>query len=152
MKVVFVQRVEGVGEKGDEKEVKPGFARNFLLPRGLALSAESAEAKVIIANKEKDREQKTEKLKTVRKVLSRDQELVVSFKRKTEGKKLFAGIRPNEIIKEIEKKIGIIAKKIEPNKAIKEIGESKISAIFPDGEKKDVVVRIETAKDKKSGK
>ena len=36
MKVVFFKGVEGTAQIGDVKEVKPGFARNYLLPRGLA--------------------------------------------------------------------------------------------------------------------
>ena len=36
MKVVFFEEVEGTALAGDEKEVKNGFARNYLLPRGLA--------------------------------------------------------------------------------------------------------------------
>lgn len=39
MKVVFVQEVLGTAIPGDVKEVKNGFARNFLLPRGLAVPA-----------------------------------------------------------------------------------------------------------------
>ncbi len=39
MKVVFVEEVEGTGNVGDVKEVKNGFARNYLLPRGLVVPA-----------------------------------------------------------------------------------------------------------------
>ena len=39
MKVVFVEEVEGSGQIGEVKVVKDGYARNFLLPRGLAVPA-----------------------------------------------------------------------------------------------------------------
>ena len=39
MKVVFLEDVPGTAKIGDIKEVKPGFARNYLLPRKLALPA-----------------------------------------------------------------------------------------------------------------
>ena len=39
MKVVFLENVEGTAQVGDVKEVKKGFARNYLLPRGLAAPA-----------------------------------------------------------------------------------------------------------------
>ncbi|HYM15868.1 MAG TPA: 50S ribosomal protein L9 [Dehalococcoidia bacterium] len=42
MKVVFLEDVPGTARLGDIKEVKPGFARNFLLPRRLALPATTA--------------------------------------------------------------------------------------------------------------
>ena len=39
MKVVFLQDVEGVANGGDVKEVKRGFARNYLVPKSLAIPA-----------------------------------------------------------------------------------------------------------------
>ncbi len=39
MKVVFLEPVEGSGRVGEVKEVKNGYARNFLLPRGIAVPA-----------------------------------------------------------------------------------------------------------------
>lgn len=42
MKVVFLQEVEGSARVGEVKEVKNGFARNYLLPRGLAAPATKA--------------------------------------------------------------------------------------------------------------
>jgi large subunit ribosomal protein L9 len=42
MKVVFIEDVPGTARIGDIKEVKPGFARNYLLPRNLAMPATAA--------------------------------------------------------------------------------------------------------------
>ncbi|MGD8325368.1 MAG: 50S ribosomal protein L9 [Sphingomonadales bacterium] len=42
MQVILLERVEKLGQMGDEVTVKPGFARNFLLPRGKALRANDA--------------------------------------------------------------------------------------------------------------
>lgn len=39
MKVIFQQDVKGQGKKGEMKEVSDGYARNFLLPRNLAVAA-----------------------------------------------------------------------------------------------------------------
>ena len=39
MKVIFLSDVPGSGQAGDVKEVKNGYARNFLLPRQLAVPA-----------------------------------------------------------------------------------------------------------------
>ena len=39
MQVILLERVEKLGQMGDEVTVKPGFARNFLLPQGKALRA-----------------------------------------------------------------------------------------------------------------
>ncbi|MCI5945502.1 MAG: 50S ribosomal protein L9, partial [Oscillospiraceae bacterium] len=39
MKVIFTQDVKGSGKKGDVKEVADGYARNFLIGKGLAVEA-----------------------------------------------------------------------------------------------------------------
>lgn len=41
MQVILLERVENLGDLGDEVTVKPGFARNYLLPQGKALRATS---------------------------------------------------------------------------------------------------------------
>lgn len=45
MKVVFLEDVPGTAKIGDIKEVKPGFARNYLLPRRLAMAATASVVK-----------------------------------------------------------------------------------------------------------
>lgn len=51
MKVILLERVEGRGGLGDEVTVKDGFARNYLLPRGKALRATSANKKYFDAQR-----------------------------------------------------------------------------------------------------
>lgn len=51
MKVILLERVEGRGGLGDEVSVKDGFARNYLLPRGKALRATSANKKIFDAQR-----------------------------------------------------------------------------------------------------
>ncbi len=47
MKVILKENVDGVGLTGDLLEVSPGFARNFLLPRGKALEASTRNVKAL---------------------------------------------------------------------------------------------------------
>ncbi|MGC8977145.1 MAG: 50S ribosomal protein L9 [Candidatus Ratteibacteria bacterium] len=63
MKVIFLKDYEGKGKKGEIKEVKDGFARNFLIPYGYALEATDQNIKII---KEKE---KLEELKKDNKVI-----------------------------------------------------------------------------------
>lgn len=143
MKVVLTADVKDIGKKGDEKEVKPGFARNFLLPRDLAVSAESAEGKKIIAETDVLKEKKESESKTAQDALAGHQNLKITFKKKASNKKLFAGIKPAEIISSIEKAVGLRPTKIEPSAAIKEIGSHNIVAEFAAGQKLGVVVIAE---------
>ena len=62
MKVVFVEQVEGSGYPGDVKDVANGFARNYLLPRGLAVpaNASSLQHAKALAGKEHKRQEKVD--------------------------------------------------------------------------------------------
>ncbi|GER07047.1 50S ribosomal protein L9 [Iodidimonas muriae] len=51
MKVILLERVPNLGQMGDEVNVKPGFARNFLLPRSKALRATVANRKAFEARR-----------------------------------------------------------------------------------------------------
>jgi len=53
MDVILLERVEKLGQIGDVVSVKPGFARNYLLPRKKALRANEANKKVFEANRER---------------------------------------------------------------------------------------------------
>jgi large subunit ribosomal protein L9 len=47
MKIILTQNVPNLGSLGDEVSVKDGYARNFLLPRGMAMAASGANARAI---------------------------------------------------------------------------------------------------------
>jgi len=62
MKVILKRDVKGLGREGDLKQVKDGYARNFLLPTGAAVLAD----KGAVANWERHREQREERDRSVR--------------------------------------------------------------------------------------
>ncbi len=62
MKVILKRDVKGLGHDGDMKEVKGGYARNFLLPSGAAVIAD----KGAVANWERHRDQREERDRSVR--------------------------------------------------------------------------------------
>ena len=53
VKLILLQDVEALGLAGTEVTVAPGYARNNLIPRGLAAKATPAVLRVLAANKEK---------------------------------------------------------------------------------------------------
>ncbi|MGH2427451.1 MAG: 50S ribosomal protein L9 [Candidatus Limnocylindria bacterium] len=62
MKVILRRDVKGLGHEGDMKEVKDGYARNFLLPTGAALVADRG----AVANWERHRDQREERDRSLR--------------------------------------------------------------------------------------
>ncbi len=116
MKVIFQQDVRGQGKKGEMKEVSDGYARNFLLPRKLAVEANSdnlnaftlkEKAKAAQLAKEKAQAQENaEKLKGV----------VVKIAAKAgAGGKLFGAVTSKEISDALLAQFGI---EIEKNKIV----------------------------------
>jgi large subunit ribosomal protein L9 len=85
VKVVFLETVEGSGDMGDVKDVANGYARNFLLPRGLAAPATPA----VLA--------KAERLREVEAQRQRDQdERARQLVGRLESKPLAIGVRVGE--------------------------------------------------------
>ena len=127
MKVILVQDVNGLGEEGEVKEVAKGYARNFLLPRGLVV-----EDNPYNRNRMKDQQKKIE-LKKVKKreeaqKLADDLSAVSININAAVGKneKLFGAIHEQDIVKalaeqgyEIEKKNILLGEPIKQTGAYK---------------------------------
>lgn len=73
MKVILLKDVAKVGKKGETKDVADGYARNFLIARGLAVAESAGSKKVLDEQKKKEAEldaQKREEAKALAEVLS----------------------------------------------------------------------------------
>ncbi len=105
MEVIFIKDLKNQGKKGQIKEVKDGYAENFLIKNGYAVKKTKENLSKLnheIAKKEKETEEKKEEATKVKEVLS---QLVLEFKVKTgEGDKVFGSISQKQIKEELEKK------------------------------------------------
>jgi len=132
MRVIFLKDVENVGKKYEVKEVKDGYARNFLIPQGLAKAATEQELKKLEFQKEKEKEKAEEELKKIQALASsmEGQEVVISVKLGEEGQ-LFESITSQKIYEKI-KKMGFNVKKsqIELPETIESLGEFPIKIKF----------------------
>lgn len=71
MKVVLIKNIQGLGRAGDIKEVKDGYANNFLFPRKLAEPASEKKAMEMEAKKSGDEKKKKKAQKNRRKIASK---------------------------------------------------------------------------------
>ena len=110
MEVIFIKDLKNQGKKGQIKEVKDGYAENFLIKNGYAVKKTKENvAKLNHELAKKDEKNKLEALK-LKEELSK---VVLEFKVKTgEGDKVFGSVTPKQIKEELEKK----GYKIEKNK------------------------------------
>lgn len=138
MKVVFLQNVKGVGRKRDIKEVSEGYAKNFLIPRGLAKVADEK----IIKNIEKEnisikmQEDNLEKIKEV--IVKKLNEKEFHFYAEIgEHKEVFKPIPKSDIHDALGKSLDFISEKavkekvlekmrVNMTRSLKELGEHEI--------------------------
>ena len=143
MKVILTADIKNVGEKGNEKEVKPGYARNFLFPNGLAVTADSVLGQEMLSSKELEADKQQETNEKVAQIVSANQNLEINFKRKASSEgKLFGSITIKEIKLEAEKKLGLKIELLTPATGIKEVGTHKVSLQLPGKQILDVLVIV----------
>jgi len=128
MRIILLQDVENVGKKYEIKEVKDGYARNFLIPKGLAKPATEEVLKWLEVQKEIEVKKAEEELKKVQEVASviDGQEIIIQVKI-GEDDQLFESITSQKISEKL-KELGFDVKKnqIDLPEPIKEIGEFPI--------------------------
>lgn len=144
MQVLLLQDVEGLGHAGDVKKVADGYARNYLIPRLLALPATPGSVKAA----EQAREAKARKQARVQSEAQALAQLVdgqsVAFQaRAGEGDRLYGSITNANIAEALQAKVGreIDKRKIELDEPIKELGAHTVTIRFaPQAEAKVIVV------------
>jgi large subunit ribosomal protein L9 len=97
MKVILLQDVKGIGKKGNVYEVSDGYARNFLLPRKLAIEATQGNINTMNVKKQAEEAKSQKDLEEAKKLAKRIEELHIVIKTKTgEHGKLFGSITAKE--------------------------------------------------------
>jgi len=132
MRIILLQDVENLGKKYDVKEVASGYARNFLIPKGLAKIATKENLKWLENQKEIEVKKAEEELKKVQEIATNidGQEIIISVKVGEEGQ-LFESITSQKIYEKL-KELGFEIKKsqIDLTEPIKELGEYPVKIKF----------------------
>jgi len=145
MKLILNSDVTKLGRKGDIVDVAKGYARNYLLPKNLAIVA--TDSNIAIAEKIQEKRiaeiTESEELAESIKVALADAHLVIPQKSTDEGT-LYAAVANNEIVEVIEKFSGfkIEESQIELNDQVKEIGLHNIKIRISEDVDFDVVLEV----------
>jgi large subunit ribosomal protein L9 len=140
MKVILADDVRGVGHRGDTVTVKPGFARNYLFPQGLAWEATTANMRRLSEEKKKY-DAKTLHEKGVAAEVARKVEGVklIIAKKAGEGDVLYGSVTPSDIANALaERGIEVDRRRIEVAEPIKRLGEHTVHVRFH----RDVVAEL----------
>ena len=136
MKVILTQDIKGVGKKDEVINANYGYARNFLLPRKLAVEANTANMSQLKGRQDSanfKKEQEKEEASAIKEKLSKIM-LKINVKAGENGK-IFGSITAKEIATELQKqyKIEVDKKKILLKEPIKEIGTFTIDIKLYEG-------------------
>lgn len=125
MKVILLQDVKGKGKKGQMLEVSDGYARNFMLPRKMAIEATPDAINTMRMNDKATQERIAKEKAEALAVGKQLRELTVTVNAKGGGNgRLFGSITNQEIAEALEKQSGIKLdkRKIVMNETIKSVG------------------------------
>jgi len=141
MKVVFLEDVPDVAQAGEIKEVADGYARNFLIPKKLAVLADAKVMHLVEAQLKKKARLQAEIEAEMRELAQQLEGREVIFKARAGAKgRLYGSITNADIAEELEKSAGVVVdkRKIELDEPIHEVGSYEIAIRLT----KDIIPKI----------
>ena len=129
MKVILLEDIKGVGKKGTVYNAAEGYARNFLLPRKLAIEANKANMNELELKRRAETGKAQKELESAEKSGKALNDVSVTVKVKAgENGKLFGSVTNREIAQALYEQhgIGVDKKKIVINEPIKSTGEAVV--------------------------
>lgn len=126
--ILLVKPVENLGGEGDQVKVRAGYARNFLLPRGIAVPLTGANRKQVESLKKRRAEREMKELNGAQEVAKKLEKTSLAFVVKTgEGGKMFGAITTNDIHdKLVASGLTIDKKKIHLHTPVKTLGKHEV--------------------------
>lgn len=108
MKIILLADVKGVGKKGQTIEAKDGFAKNYLIPRKLAVISTDTNQKILAKNNAAEDARQQALKKEAEELAKRLENINVEFKAKVGGDgRMFGSISPKQIEEGLKNQWGI---------------------------------------------
>lgn len=127
--ILLVEHIQNLGAEGDVVKVKPGYARNFLIPQKKAVPLNMANKKRLDALKVARAARETEELQNSQDIANKLKETSVAVAVKTgAGGKLFGSVTANHILEKLNEKGFILEKNhFTSFSPIKKLGKTKVT-------------------------
>ena len=136
MKVILLEDIKGVGKKDEIINASDGYARNFLLPKKLAVEANSANMSKLKAKQDSNQYRKNVEKEEAQKTAEKFKGILLKIPVKTgENGKVFGSITAKEIADNLKEqyKIEIDKKKIDLKEPIKVLGSFSVNIKLYEG-------------------
>lgn len=147
MKVILKQDVKGLGKKEQMVEASDGYARNFLLPRGLAVEATSSNVNIMKTKKEAEAQKKDREISQAKELAKKIKDITITLKVKAgENGKLFGSITSKDVAEALksQQKLDIDKKKLVMPDSLKAVGTFEVEVkLYPEINSK-FTVKIES--------
>jgi len=129
MELILKETIDSLGREGDLVKVKPGYARNYLLPQGKAVQATKENLASLEQNKAEIQARLDEQHKKAEGLFKKLSGITLEFEElAVEDDKLFGSVSVNDIFEKLaEKNIEVEKRQIFLSEPIKVLGEKKIS-------------------------
>ncbi|NLW01930.1 MAG: 50S ribosomal protein L9 [Clostridiaceae bacterium] len=147
MKVILTQDVKSLGKKDEIVNVNDGYARNFLIPKGLAVEATTAALNEVRMRQAAQKRRKENELAEAQALQKKLSEITVTIKSKAGSSgKLFGSVTSMDIADRIKKdfNIPIDKKMINLPEAIKTLGTTEVEIRLYQGVIAKVKVKVES--------
>jgi large subunit ribosomal protein L9 len=148
VRVILKAEVRGLGRTGEIKDVADGYARNYLLPKGLAIEATGGELKHLAQERQAERSKKDRAHDDAEELARRLGEVTLVFKLKAgEHGKTFGSVTAKEVADALKKetKADIDKTKIVLHEPLRSLGIHKVEVRLLSDVRADVTVAIEPA-------
>ncbi|WP_297134208.1 50S ribosomal protein L9 [Terrisporobacter sp.] len=125
MKVILLKDIKGTGKKGEVKDVSDGYARNFLLPKKMAVVADQTNVKELNEkNKSKEIKAQKEYEEAVELGKKMEEMAVTIYSKSGDGGRLFGSITSKDIAEQLKKQhsIEVDKRKISLDEPIRVLG------------------------------
>lgn len=150
MRVVLTEDVPGQGKAGEIREVSKGYAKNFLLPRGLALVATPTLVKEVESRLQRERLEESVDREQLVELAQQIEGKEIRFKARIgAGERLFGSITAADIAEELSKSIGSVIdkKRIDVEKPLRQTGSHEIAVKLAGDLRPQITVVIEEEED-----
>ncbi len=150
MKVVLLEDLPGKGKAGEIKEISKGYAKNFLLPRGLALVATPAVMKQVESRLEREKlEESIDREKLVELAQQIEGREIHLKARMGAGERLFGSITAADVAEELSRVMDSVIdkKKIDMEKPFRQTGSYEVAVKLASDIKPQIMVVIEEEKE-----
>ncbi len=145
MKVILIENVPGLGSMGEIKEVATGYARNYLIPKGLAVVATPSSIQEWKARLEARAAREAREAQQAAELAERMSSLTLTFHAKAGPTgRLYGSVTTAEIAEKLEQELGVpIDRRKILSDPLREIGEHTVAVRLAHGVEAQVRVVVE---------